>query len=214
MSPWRRWSSPPRPSVSGILGWLESLPVAALYASLALIAAIENIFPPVPADTVVAFGSFLAAQGHGTALGAFLATWIGNVTGAMIMYAVGRRFGADWLEARMARRGGAEMTARLETMYGRYGLMAIFMSRFLPGVRAIVPPFAGALRVPPLRAGAMIAVASAIWYGTVTLVAFNLGENWEQATATMGGYQRTIAIVVAAIVVIAVVVWAIRRRRR
>ena len=65
--------------MGGILDWLESLPVGALYASLALVAAIENIFPPVPADTVVAFGSFLAARGHGTALGAFLATWVGNV---------------------------------------------------------------------------------------------------------------------------------------
>ena len=200
--------------MGGILDWLESLPVAALYVSLAVIAAIENVFPPVPADTVVAFGSFLAARGHGTALGAFLSTWVGNVSGAMIMYAVGRHFGADWLAARMARRGGSEMTDRLQKMYGKYGLFAIFMSRFLPGVRAIVPPFAGALRVPPLRAGAMIATASAIWYGTVTIVAYNLGENWEQATATLGGYQRALAIAVGVIVVVAVAVWAIRRRRR
>jgi membrane protein DedA with SNARE-associated domain len=200
--------------VEGILQWLESLPVAALYACLALIAAIENIFPPVPADTVVAFGSFLAARGHGTALGAFLSTWIGNVAGAMLMYAVGRHFGAGWLEARMARRGGGEMTARLQSMYGKYGLMAIFMSRFLPGIRALVPPFAGALRVPPVRAAAMIAIASGIWYGTVTLVAYNLGENWEQATAKLGGYQRTIGIVVGGLALLALVVWAIRRRRR
>jgi membrane protein DedA with SNARE-associated domain len=199
--------------VEGILEWLESLPVAALYACLALIAAIENIFPPVPADTVVAFGSFLAARGHGTALGAFLSTWVGNVAGAMLMYAVGRHFGADWLEHRMERRGGSEMTARLQKLYGRYGLLAIFMSRFLPGVRAVVPPFAGALRVPPVRAGIMIAGASAIWYGTVTIVAYHLGENWEQATATMAGYQRGIAIGAGALVLVGVAVWAIRRRR-
>jgi membrane protein DedA with SNARE-associated domain len=200
--------------VSGILDWLETLPVGALYASLGLIAAIENIFPPVPADTVVAFGSFLAARGHGTALGAFLATWIGNVAGAMIMYAAGRHFGAEWLEARMARRGSGDVKQRLERMYGRYGLLAIFMSRFLPGIRAIVPPFAGALRVPPLRAGAMIAVASAIWYGTVTVVAYRLGANWEQATATLAGYQRSIAIAVGVVVLLAAAVWFVRRRPR
>jgi len=200
--------------VSGILDWLETLPVGALYACLGLIAAIENIFPPVPADTVVAFGSFLAARGHGTALGAFLATWIGNVAGAMIMYAVGRYFGAEWLEARMARRGSGDVKLRLERMYGRYGLLAIFMSRFLPGIRAIVPPFAGALRVPPLRAAAMIAVASAIWYGTVTVVAYRLGANWEQATATLAGYQRSIAIGVGIVAVLAAGTWFVRRRLR
>ena len=199
--------------MSGILAWLETLPVAALYASLALIAAIENIFPPVPADTVVAFGSFLAARGHGTALGAFLSTWIGNVAGAMAMYAVGRRFGAEWLEARMSHRGGADVRGRLERMYGRYGLVAIFMSRFLPGVRAIVPPFAGALRVPAVPAAIMIAIASAIWYGTITVVAYRLGANWEQALATMAGYQRAIAIAAGIAVALGIVIWLVRRRR-
>ena len=200
--------------MGGILEWLESLPVAALYGSLAVVAAIENIFPPIPADTVVAFGSFLAARGHGTALGAFLATWIGNVAGAMGMYAVGRHFGADWLEARIARRGGGEVSARLKRMYGTSGLAAIFTSRFLPGVRALVPPFAGALKVPPVRAAATMAIASAIWYGTITVVAYNLGENWERATATLGGYQRTAAIVAGGVAVIALIVWLIRRKRR
>ena len=199
--------------MSGILDWIETLPVAALYATLAIIAAVENIFPPVPADTVVAFGSFLAARGHGTALGAFLSTWVGNVAGAMLMYALGRHFGADWLEARVARRGGSDMQHRMERMYGKYGLFAIFMSRFLPGVRAIVPPFAGALRVPAGRAAAMIAIASAIWYGTITLLAYRLGANWEQAVARLAGYQRMIVMVVGAIALLAAIVWFLRRRR-
>ena len=200
--------------MTGILDWLETLPVAALYAALALIAAIENVFPPVPADTVVAFGSFLAARGHGTAVGAFLSTWIGNVAGAMGMYAVGRRFGSEWLEARMARRGGADVQRRLERMYGKYGLFAIFLSRFLPGVRALVPPFAGALRVPPVRAALMIATASAYWYGTVTVVAYRLGANWDQATARMAEYQRAIVIGVLVAVLLAGLVWFFRRGRR
>ena len=132
----------------------------------------------------------------------------------MLMYGLGRRFGAEWLERRMARSGGADVGRRLETMYGRYGLIAIFMSRFLPGVRAIVPPFAGALRVPPMRAAAMIALASAIWYGLITVVAYRLGANWEEATATIAGYQRTIGIAATALVIAAVVAWLILRRRR
>jgi membrane protein DedA with SNARE-associated domain len=193
---------------------LEALPVAALYAALAIIAAIENIFPPIPADTVVAFGSFLAARGHGTAVGAFLATWIGNVSGAMLMYALGRHFGADWLHERMTHRGGSDMQVRLEKMYGKYGLAAIFMSRFLPGLRAIVPPFAGALRVPPVRAGLMIGIASAIWYGAITVAAYNLGENWEVAVEKIGGVQRGLAITAGVIAVVVLAAWMIRRRRR
>jgi len=82
--------------VEGVLGWLSGLPPAALYAALAVVSAAENVFPPLPADTVVAFGAFLAARGQATLLGAFLATWLGNVSGALLVYMLGRRYGARY----------------------------------------------------------------------------------------------------------------------
>ena len=200
--------------MDGVLEWLQSLPVGALYGALALVAAIENVFPPVPADTVVAFGSFLAARGHGTAVGTFLATWLGNVVGAMGMYAAGRRFGAEWMHARLAKRSRDDLEDRLERLYGRYGLAALFLSRFIPGVRAIVPPFAGALRIPAGRAAAIMASASAVWYGAVTIVAYKLGENWEEAARMMGGAQRVILLIGVAAAAGAGGFWLYRRRRR
>ena len=65
-----------------LFAWLTALPPLALYAALAVTAAVENLFPPFPADTIVAFGAFLAARGDASLPGAFLATWLGNVAGA------------------------------------------------------------------------------------------------------------------------------------
>ena len=98
--------------MDSFIAWLTSVPIGTLYAALAVVAAIENIFPPIPADTVVALGSFLAARGRGSVEAAFLATWSGNVTSAMIMYAVGRRYGAERLERRfLGDRGAAGRAA-------------------------------------------------------------------------------------------------------
>jgi membrane protein DedA with SNARE-associated domain len=204
--------------VAGLLEWLTSLPVAGLYASLALVAAIENVFPPFPADTVVAFGAFLAARGHGTALGAFVATWLGNIAGAMLMYALGRRFGADWLHRRFHSKREQGSEGRLERMYGKYGLAALFVSRFLPGARAIVPPFAGALRLPPLRTALVMGAASGIWYALVTYVAFGLGANWEDVASRIQQWQRYIGVSATVVVAVAgaiigVLLWRRRRGR-
>ena len=144
------------------LGWLTGLPPLALYLALAAAAAVENIFPPLPADTIVAFGAFLAARGDATPAGTFLATWIGNVGGAMLVYSAARWFGAEWFEHRLKRFGGAAREEKLTAMYQERGLIALFLSRFLPGVRALVPPLAGALRVPAPRVATVIAIASAI----------------------------------------------------
>ena len=105
------------------------------------------------------------------------------------------------------------MAARLQTMYGKYGLAAIFMSRFLPGVRALVPPFAGALRVPATRAGLAIASASAIWYGTVSYLGFTLGGNWQRVLSLIAEYGRILAATAAVFLLAGVVIWRIRAKK-
>jgi membrane protein DedA with SNARE-associated domain len=197
--------------VQGFLDWLSSLPPFALYAALAVTAAAENIFPPLPADTVVAFGSFLAARGHGTAIGSFLATWVGNVAGAMVMYLAGRRFGAERVIRRLG--GGETAQQRLRALYGKQGVWALALSRFLPAVRALVPPFAGALRIPPIKAGAAIAVASAVWYGAITYLAFRVGANWEELAARVTAWGKLVGLVALAVAVVVAAVWWARRRR-
>lgn len=196
-----------------VLNWLSGLPPAALYAALAVVAAAENIFPPLPADTVVAFGAFLAARGQATLLGAFLATWIGNVGGALLVYALGRRYGTEYVHRWMSRFGAGGSESRLESMYARRGVLALFLSRFIPGLRALVPPFAGALRVPPGRATFAIAVASAIWYGVVTVIAYRVGSDWDALQSRLRGAGATAALVAAAIAIVAIVWYVVRRRR-
>jgi len=200
--------------VQGIFDWLVSLPPALLYLALAAVAAIENFFPPIPADTVVALGSFLAARGQGSFVGALLATWFGNVTGAMVMYALGRRYGAGRLEKRLMGEKSAGAEARLHSLYGRFGLGALFVSRFIPGVRALVPPFAGALRIPALRSAFAIGSASLIWYGLVSWLGFRAGADWTKLSAMITHYGKELAIIATVIIVVGVVIWWMRSRTK
>lgn len=200
--------------MQAILDWITSLSPAQLYLALGLAAALENIFPPFPADTVVAFGSFLAARGNGSAVGSFLATWIGNVAGAMAMYALGRRYGAESVERWFSKKGKGNAERRFRDLYERYGLVAIFLTRFLPGVRAIVPPLAGAFRVPAWGTALMMALASAVWYSIVTYFGYQVGSSWEELLATLKASQRIGALVAAGIAVIGLVIWVALRRRR
>ncbi len=196
-----------------LLDWVGALPLGTLYLVLAGFAAGENVFPPLPADSVVAFGSFLAARGHGSAAAAFAAVFTGNLAGAMGTYAVGRRYGADRLERLMFGKRAEAVEARLEAYYGRYGLATLFLARFVPGVRALVPPFAGALRVPPLSAFLLMGLASAIWYGTVSYVGFQLGADWPTVVRVLSRDAGAVAGVAGLIALGLAAVWAVRRRK-
>lgn len=198
--------------VNGVLDWLASLPPLALYLVLGVSAAIENVFPPFPADTVVAFGSFLAARGKGSMVGSFLATWLGNMVGATAMYIVGREYGPSVLR-RFVRGDVEAVRERMKAMYGKYGYAALFLSRFIPGVRSIVPPFAGAAHIPLVPAILIMALASAIWYGVITWLAFSVGANWELFSDKLALVARVVASVAGGLLVIAGAVWYARKRR-
>ena len=200
--------------MQSLLGWFAGLPVAVLYPALALLAALENVFPPLPTDTVVALGTWLASRGNGSALLAFLGTWVGNVAGAVAMYVVGRRHGAGWIHRRFPSLSNARGEQRLRQLYSRYGIPALVASRFIPGVRALVPPFAGALKVPAPSAIAAMALASAVWYGFISYVAYRAGTDWDALTRRIAHSSRVLALVGAAIVAIALAIWYVRRRMR
>ncbi|HET7565490.1 MAG TPA: DedA family protein [Gemmatimonadaceae bacterium] len=199
--------------MDALFAWLSALPTAVLYLALAAAAAVENIFPPFPADTVVAFGSFLAARGHAGFVGAFLAAWLGNVAGAMMVYGIARGAGGALRTTRFVPRPGSDSARRLRAFYERRGLIALAISRFVPGVRALVPPVAGALEVPAASFAFVIAAASALWYGIVTIAAYRLAANWSAVQAFIASFTLGTEIVAGVAAVIALMGWWLWRRR-
>jgi membrane protein DedA with SNARE-associated domain len=201
--------------LESLLDWASSLPPAALYLLIAVMAAVENVFPPFPSDVVIAFASFLVAQGaNATKLGVFAAVWISNVGSAMLVYAVGRKYGAERVEQRLAGAHAARHDATVRKLFERYGLPAIFVSRFVPGVRAVAPAIAGALKLNALPVTLMIGAASAIWYGLITIVAFRVGSNWEALKSMVGTYTTIAAIIGGAFLGAGVLAWLVARKRR
>jgi membrane protein DedA with SNARE-associated domain len=199
---------------AGLLDWLSNVPMGVLYLLMGAFAAVENVFPPVPADTVVALGSWLAARGQGSAFWAFFATWLGNIAGAGAMYAVGRRHGTAWMHRRFPALGDEKNERRLRELHGRYGALSLVLSRFIPGVRALVPPFAGALRISPITTMLSLSLASAAWYGLVSYVAFRAGADWSGLMARITRYGRLVAIGATLVVAVVALVWWLRHRRR
>lgn len=199
--------------MTALLAWLGTLPAPWLYLTLAVAACLENVVPPLPADTVIAVGAFAAAQGTGSALGVWTATMVGNVGGALAMYALGRRVGVDWLVRRAPRLFPASAAARVRAAFARRGVWALVLSRFLPAVRALVLPVAGAVGVPAWTAAAAMTVASAAWYALVCALAFRAGTSAEALLAAVAQQQRLLGGGALGLLLVAGALWWWRRGR-
>jgi membrane protein DedA with SNARE-associated domain len=202
--------------MNDLLAWLAALPDPLLYGAILMAAFAENVFPPLPADTVIALGAFVAARGNGTMFGVWAATMLGNIGGAMLMYGLGHRFGLPWLIRRFPAMVSAESAHRFSEQFRKQGMLAVVISRFLPGVRALVPPMAGALGIGAARSAVAMSLASGIWYGVVCVLAFRAGANAELLLATIARQQRTLGLIALGLVVVAVslVLWRRQRRRQ
>ncbi len=183
---------------------LANLPPLLTYLVLGIGAALENVFPPIPADTFVLFGAFLAAQGRANPWGVWLVTWLANAASALAIYMAAWHYGRKVFRTAVGRwvlhPGQLERLARF---YHGWGTTAIFFSRFIPGFRAVVPIFAGISRLRPRRVALPIVVASGIWYGAIVLAGSAAGANW---TAIRHAFRHTgvalggIGVLLAAIV--------------
>ena len=199
--------------IDSLLEWLKSLPPFLVYLVVGGIAAVENVFPPVPADVVALFGGFLAGQGPGSPLAMFLVVWLGNVATALLMYWVGRKKGAGFFQGRIGRKLlQPKQMEKLSRFYERRGVIVIFISRFLPMFRAIVPIFAGTSNVGFWSAAIPMALASGLWYGLLIYLGATAGENWEQIRGAVESSGRWLAIA-AAVIAIGVGWWWWKTRK-
>ena len=169
----------------------------------------------LPGDSLLFTAGLLASAGAGAGLHlplgwVLVAAVAGASLGAQVGFVLGRRAGPALLaRSRSTRlRAGAE---RAEQYLARYGHgKAIVLARFVPVVRTVLNPLAGALGVPTAMFVRWQVVGGALWSVGLTLAGYVLG-------ATVPGVDQYLLPAVAVIVVVSVVPLALeilRSRRR
>lgn len=192
--------------IDQLIAWMERLPEALVYVVIGVMAGLENIIPPVPADVVALTGGFLAGRGVTNAYLSFLVVWGCNVGTALFTYWVGRRYGTSFFQGKVGRMIlQPKQMSRLGALYARHGGKVIFFSRYLPGFRAVVPVFAGTSGMTFWRTAIPIALASGLWYGLIVYLGATAGRNWEQIRAAVEASGRWLGI--AAAILFAILAW-------
>lgn len=195
-------------TILNVLQLFTTLPPLLLYLILGLGAAIENIVPPVPADTFVLAGALLAARGAADPRLVFLATWLFNVASAVAVYLVARRYGRSFFRMPLARWLLHEhQLEQIGGFYARYGVPAIFTSRFLPAWRAMVPVFAGISGMSAWKVIPPMAIASGLWYGVLVYLGAYMGRNLRTIVDTFNSVSDVLLGVALVLVLVAGVWW-------
>lgn len=192
--------------------WIFQVIGALGYLGLALLLVAENLFPPIPSEVVLPLAGFLVGRGDLGFWGALLASTTGSVTGALILYALGR-YGGRGLVLRYGSwlRVGAQDLERAEGWFRRYGDWVVLGARVVPFARSVVSIPAGTMKMPLLRFTLLTTVGSGIWNALLIGAGVALGANWERISGWIGSYSDVVLILLAGA---AAAFLVLRHRRR
>jgi membrane protein DedA with SNARE-associated domain len=200
------------------LNAIESFPNSLAYFLLGLSAFVENLFPPIPGDTITAFGAFLVGTGKLSFLGVYLSTTIGSFFGFISLFMIGGFLGRHFFIEKDYRFLKAKDIEKAEKWFSTYGYFLIAFNRFLPGLRSAVSVAAGIVSLKLGRVALLSLISCGMWNLLWILLGFSLGTHWDMVEKKMGQLIETYNVALLVIIVVLLLsflVWKkVRNRRR
>lgn len=195
--------------LSSVTGYISGQGAVFLYIFLFISAIMENLFPPVPGDTVTALGAFLVGTGKLNMILVFLCTTTGSVLGFLFLFLISRKFFSGKVLKKKPSWFPEDSIRTAKRRLGKYGYFVILFNRFLPGIRSVISISAGLLQMNPLYVFILSLISAAAWNIIWMAAGYGLGNNWEtvkiKLTEIIGRYNMIAGGIICAVILFFVI---------
>ena len=197
--------------------WITSVMEQFGYFGIALLILVENVFPPIPSEVILTFGGFMTTKSELSIFGVVVASTIGSVGGAVILYWIGRILNVERLERIIEKWGKylrltKEDVRKADAWFDKYGPWSVFFCRFIPLIRSLISIPAGMSGMNQWLFLVLTTLGTLIWNLVLVLVGAKVGNNWHQIVNYMDVYSNIMYVVIAVSAVI-FIIWFIKRKK-
>lgn len=175
---------------------------------------LENAGLPVPGETILLFAGFLAYQGEVHLWRAMLTGIVAASVGDSLGYLLGRYAGERFVKLVRRFRFLARQFDKAQAQFRKHGHWAVFVGRFITGLRVFAGPLAGMFRMPYPRFILFNFGGATIWGITIVSVGFLFGGSWDSLVEFVEKFHRLTLIVVAIAVLAGALIYSLRWRKR
>ncbi len=203
--------------LSGILGAITDLIGVYGYPAVFAAAFLEVIFPPIPSEVIFPLvGYTVQNRGLGLENAISMATVgaLGSTAGAVLIYFISGKVGRAAI-ARFGKRVriGEHDIEKAENWFEKYGPIAVFTGRMIPGVREIISIPAGIARMNFAKFVGYTFAGSVLWCIVLTLAGYYLGEAWSKFSEQASSAFSVVTFIVIAILIAGIGFWYSMRKR-
>ncbi|KYC43687.1 alkaline phosphatase [Scytonema hofmannii PCC 7110] len=199
-----------------MVDWITDIISSFGYLGVALLMALEGVFPVLSSEAIVSLAGFSVAQGKlGNFFWVVVAGTIGSVLGIFPWYYVGKRVGKKRLKQWIDRHGkwltlSNKDIDKSKQWFGKYGGAVVFFGRLIPTIRTYISIPAGLVEMPLLPFFLYSVVGIVLWVGLLAYTGYTLGQNYYLVKK----FLSPVALVAIAAIVIAFGSWLMHRKRK
>ncbi len=189
------------------------------YLGIILLIAIENIFPPIPSEVILTFGGFATTISNITIIGTIIASTIGSLLGAIVLYYIGRVLNEEKIDMIANSMIGKILGLKMEDIHKAFvwfdnkGKFAIFFGRFIPIVRSLVSIPAGMAKIELRLFLALTTIGSLIWNTILIILGRIAGASWGMIVSYVGEYADIVWIGFLIVFVLGIVSFYLKKSK-
>ena len=170
------------------------------YIAIILLIAVENIFPPIPSEVILTLGGFLVNGTKLTLIGVILASTLGSIIGAIILFSISRNLTLPrlekLLETKLFKLLGFKKDDAHKAIdwFDKHGIGAIFYGRCIPVVRSLISIPAGIAHVGWTKFLVLTTLGSLVWNTVLVGLGHYMGKNWQVVVRIFDDYTLVIIV--------------------
>jgi len=183
---------------TGLAGWTVDLMDRLGLFGAALAVSLDNFFPPIPSEIILPLAGFAASQGTFSLTGALIATTVGSVFGAMVLFGLGHVFGRERAVLIFEKTPLLKVSdlERTEAWFAKHGAKAVFFGRMVPIFRSLISIPAGVEKMNVFVFFLLTTAGSFIWNSIFVIAGYRLGENWDAVEPYASAFQKLVILAV------------------
>lgn len=199
--------------------WIFSLIDHFGYFAIALLIAIENVFPPIPSEVILSFGGFMTSKTEMNIPGLIIASTIGSLIGALILYWIGTLLTEERLEHLFAHPLFKKLGFKKDDVkrsiawFDNHGIKTIFFGRFIPVIRSLISIPAGITQVKMGKFLILTSLGSLIWNTVLICLGAYMGSKWQVIVTIFEEYSLIVLLLLVLLTCFGIYRWYKKRIR-
>jgi membrane protein DedA with SNARE-associated domain len=199
-----------------IISWFWALAERSplFYLSLFGLSALNAFLPPIPIEGLTILGGFMAAGGALQSLWIWLATALGMILGnSALFFCI--QSNQEFLLRRkvISKHLNQEVLDKGKGMFDRYGVWAVFISKFVPWMTFGLTFYFGLSKIPLYRILPALALSNLLYFGGLTLLGRYAKEEWDILVEMVKPAYLWIGLAALAVAGILFKLWRAKRKR-